>query len=201
MSIEERYPNLKHKNPNLRARTMDEIAQNYDESTITELISILYSEDVTFRRTAAKTLSVIGLDTVPFVLKELNNSENPLVRASCADILADIVFQHGESEQFPPEVIAGLQKALQDPNPLVYLSTIGALSTLGKSAFNILQEALKIDNIAVRVAVVDALGSLGDERGIELLNNLTQDENVDTYIRDSAVSALSRLEQVIKFSR
>lgn len=200
MSLEERYPNLKHKNPNLRARTMDEIAENYTESTISELVSILYSEDVPYRRTAAKTLGVIGLDTVPFVLKELNNSDNALVRASCADILADIVFQHGESEKFPPEVMAGLRQTLEDPNPLVYLTAIGALSTLGKSAFNILQEALTIDNIAVQVAVVDALGSLGDERGLELLQSLSQDETVDTYIKDSAVSALSRLEQVIKFS-
>lgn len=201
MSLEERYPNLKHKNPHLRERTMDEIAENYTESTISELVSILYSEDVTFRRTAAKTLSVIGLDTVPFVVKELNNSDDPIVRASCADILADMVFQHGESEKFPPEVMAGLQQTLQDPNPLVYLTTIGALSTLGKSAFNILQEALLVDNIAVQVAVVDAIGSLGDERGIEILSNLAEDETVDVYIKDSAVSALSRLEQVIKFSQ
>ena len=201
MSLEKRYPNLKHKNPRLRERTMHEIAEDYTEETISELVLILYSEDVIFRRTAARTLGVIGLDTVPFVLEELNNSDNSIVRASCADILADIVVQHGEEEKFPPEAIAGLQQALQDPNPLVYLTTIGALGTLGKPAFTILKEALEVDNIAVQVAVVDALGSLGDERGIEILTNLAQDKTVDTYIKDSAVSALSRLEQVIKFNQ
>ena len=201
MSLEELYPNLKHKNPRLRERTMHEIAENYTEETIAELMSILYSEDVTFRRTAARTLGVIGLDTVPFVVEELNNSDNSIVRASCADILADIIFHCGEEDQFPPEAIAGLQQALQDPNPLVYLTTIGALGTLGKSAFNIFKEALEVDNIAVQVAVVDALGSLGDERGLEILATLAQDETVDVYIKDSAVSALSRLKQVIKFNR
>ena len=200
MSLEERYPNLKHKNPRLRERTMQEIAENYTEETISELVSILYSEDVTFRRTAARTLGVMGLDTVPFVVKELNNSDNSIVRASCADILADIIH-YGEKEKIPPEVIAGLQQALQDPNPLVYLTTIGALGTLGKSAFNILKEALEVDNIAVQVAVVDALGSLGDERGLELLATLAKDETLDKYIKDSATSALSRLEQVIKFNQ
>ena len=200
MSLEERYPNLKHKNPHLRERTMHEIAENYTEETISELVSILYSEDVTFRRTAARTLGVIGFDTVPFVVEELNNSDNSIVRASCADILADIAFHYGKEEKFPSEVIAGLQQALQDPNPLVYLTTIGALGTLGKSAFNIFKEALESDNIAVRVAIVDALGSLGDERGVEILTNLAEDETVDKYIKDSAVSALSRLEQVIKFN-
>ena len=200
MSLEERYPNLKHKNPRLRERTMQEIAANYTEETISELVSILYSEDVTFRRTAARTLGVIGLDTVPFVVEELNNSDNSIVRASCADILADIIH-YSEGEKIPPEAIAGLQQALQDPNPLVYLTTIGALGTLGKSAFNILKEALEVDNIAVQVAVVDALGSLGDERGLELLATLAEDETLDKYIQDSATSALSRLEQVIKFNQ
>ena len=201
MSLEESYPNLKHKNPHLRERAMAEIAESYTEETISELVEILYSEDITFRRTAARTLGVIGFDTVPFVVEELNNSDNSIVRASCADILADIIFHYGEEEKFPPEVIAGLQQALQDPNPLVYLTTIGALGTLGKSAFNILKKALEVDNIAVQVAIVDALGSLGDERGIEILTNLAQDETVDKYIKDSAVSALSRLEQVIKFNQ
>ena len=200
MSLEESYPNLKHKNPHLRERAMAEIAESYTEETISELVEVLYSEDVTFRRTAARTLGVIGFDTVPFVVEELNNSDNSIVRASCADILADIVF-HYKEEQFPPEVIGGLQQALQDPNPLVYLTTIGALGTLGKPAFNILKEALEIDNIAVQVAIVDALGSLGDERGIEILTHLSQDETADKYIKDSAVSALSRLEQVIKFNQ
>ena len=201
MSIEERYPNLKHKNPHLRERTMYQIAEEYTEETISELVKILHSEDVAYRRTAARTLGVIGLDTVPFLLEQLNNSDNSIVRASCADILAALAFQHSEEEKFPPEAIAGLQQALQDPNPLVYLTTIGALGTLGKSAFNILKEALAIDNIAVQVAVIDALGSLGDERGIEILSTLAKDETVDIYIKDSAVSALSRLEQVIKFNQ
>ncbi len=180
---------------------MQQIAEEYTEETISELVSILYSEDVTFRRTAARTLGVIGLDTVPFVLEELNNSDNSIVRASCVDILANIIFYHREEEKFPPEAIAGLKQALHDPNPLVYLTTIGALGTLGKSAFNIFKEALEVDNIAVQVAVVDALGSLGDERGLEILSNLAEDETVDVYIKDSAVSALSRLEQVIKFNQ
>ena len=201
MPLEELYPNLKHKNPHLRERTMQEIAENYTEETISELVSILYSEDVTFRRTATRTLGVIGLDTLPFVLEELNSSDNSIVRASCADILANIIFYHQNEGQYPPEIVTGLQQALQDPNPLVYLTTIGALGTLGKSAFNIFKEALEVDNIAVQVAVIDALGSLGDERGLEVLANLAQDETLDKYIKDSAVSSLSRLEQVIKFNQ
>ena len=201
MSIEERYPNLRHKNPHLRERTMYQIAEEYTEETISELMEILYSEDVAYRRTAARTLGVIGLDTVPFLLEQLTNSNDSIVRASCADILASLAFQYGEEDKFPPEAIAGLQQALQDPNPLVYLTTIGALSSLGKSAFNILKEAIDVDNIAVQVAVVDALGSLGDERGLEVLSALAQDDTIDEYIKDSAVSALSRLEQVIKFNR
>jgi bilin biosynthesis protein len=71
---------------------------------------------------------------------------------------------------------------------------------MGASAFEILEQALNIPNILVQVAVVSAFGSLGDERGLEILSSLAKDETVDPYLKESAGSALSRLEQIIKFN-
>ncbi len=95
-----------------------------------------------------------------------------------------------------------MQAALNDTNPVVYIASVMALGEIGSPAFEILAEALKtIDNVALAVAIINALGSMGDIRGVEVLQALTNDESVDPYIRESAVSALPRLDQVINYQR
>jgi bilin biosynthesis protein len=42
---------------------------------------------------------------------------------------------------------------------------------------------------------------MGDMRGVEVLTALTNDESADPYVRESAVSALPRLDQVINYKR
>ena len=82
MTIDALFEKLKHPNPNLRSKAMWEIAEARDENTIPRLMSILYQEDVTYRRAAVKTLGVIGADVVPSVVDSLLNSDNPTVRSS-----------------------------------------------------------------------------------------------------------------------
>ena len=41
---------------------------------------------------------------------------------------------------------------------------------------------------------------MGDPRGIEVLTKLSQDDSAGPYIQESAASALSRLEMVIKYN-
>jgi bilin biosynthesis protein len=200
LSIEEKYPNLRHENPKIREETMEQIAEEYTEETISQLITILDSEDVTYRRTVTQTLGLIGVDALPFLVQELDNNDNFLVRASCVQALGAIAYKDRSQEQFSTEALNSLQKAIEDPHPVVQLASIGALSIMGASAFEILEQALNIPNILVQVAVVSAFGSLGDERGLEILSSLAKDETVDPYLKESAGSALSRLEQIIKVS-
>jgi bilin biosynthesis protein len=47
---------------------------------------------------------------------------------------------------------------------------------------------------------VNALGSIGDPRGLEVLTQVIQNEETDSYVRESATSALSRLEMTAKFN-
>ena len=73
---------------------------------------------------------------------------------------------------------------------------------MGASAVDVLIETLSTtDNVAVAVAAVNAIASAGDERAISVLTALTQDESVDSYVRESAVSALPRLDQVLNYKR
>ncbi len=200
MTIDALFEKLKHPNPNLRSKAMWEIADARDENTIPRLISILNQEDVTYRRAAVKTLGVIGADVVPLVVNSLLNSDNPTVRSSCAKALAQIVVNHPDVPM-PDEGIQGLKQALDDPNPVVNIPAVMTLGEIGSPVFDLLVETLHTtDNLAVGVAILNALGSMGDPRGVEVLTQLSNDKSADVYLQESATSALSRLEMVMKYN-
>ncbi|HAX79181.1 MAG TPA: phycocyanin operon protein Z [Cyanobacteria bacterium UBA11372] len=195
------FEQLKHPNPNLRKRAMTELAEIRDETTIERLMSVLDNEDVTYRRAAVVALGMIGADAVPSIVESLLNSDNVTVRGSCAKALAQIAVNHPDVT-FPDQGIQGLKTAIDDPNPVVHIAAVMALGEIGAPAFDILVETLKTtDNAAVGVAIVNALGSSGDQRAVEVLTALTQDESVDSYVRESAVSSLGRLDQIINFNK
>jgi bilin biosynthesis protein len=200
MTIDALFEKLKHPNPNLRGKAMQEIAEARDENTIPRLMSILNQEDVTYRRAAVKTLGVIGADVVPPVVDSLLNSDNPTVRSSCAKVLAQIVVNHPDVPM-PEEGIQGLKQALDDPNPVVNIPAVMTLGEIGSPVFDLLVETLNTtDNIVVQMSILNALGSMGDPRGVEVLTNLSNDRCADPYIQESATSALSRLEMVMKYN-
>lgn len=200
MTLDSLFEQLKHPNPNLRQRAMLEIAEVRDRTTIPRLMNNLEAEDVVYRRASVKTLGVIGVDAVPALVDVLLNSDNPTVRSSCAKALAQIIVNYPEVP-FPTEGIEGLKKAINDPNPVVYIAAVMALGEVGSPALDLLLEVLKTtDNVAIAVTIINALGSIGDPGAIETLNQLINDESVDSYVRESAGSALSRLEMVMKYS-
>lgn len=200
MTLDALFEKLKHPNPNLRGKAMLEIAEQRDETTIPRLMSILDQEDVVYRRSAVKTLGVIGTDVVPPVVDALLNSDNSTVRSSCAKALAQIVVNHPDVTM-PEEGIQGLKQALDDPNPVVNIPAVMTLGEIGSPVFDLLVETLNTtENLAVGVAILNALGSMGDPRGVEVLTRLSQDESADPYIKESAESALSRLDLVMKYN-
>ncbi|MEL6605463.1 MAG: HEAT repeat domain-containing protein, partial [Cyanobacteria bacterium J06614_10] len=53
------------------------------------------------------------------------------------------------------------------------------------------------DNVAIALTITNTLGSIGDPRAINVLKDIIADDTVDSYIRETAESALPRLEQMI----
>jgi len=199
MTIDALFEKLKHPNPNLRQRAMLELVKVRDENTIPRLMSILDQENVLYRRAAVKALGAIGAEVVPFVVESLLNSDNATVRSSCAKALAQVVANHPEV-LMPEEGIQGLKQALNDPNPIVNIPAAMTLGEIGSPVFDILVETLHTtENLAVAVAILNALGSMGDPRAVEVLTKLSNDQSADPYIQESAISALSRLEMVMKY--
>ncbi len=200
MTTDAIFEKLKHPNPNLRQKAMWELAEARDENTIPRLMSILGQEDVTYRRAAVKALGIIGADVVPPVVDSLLNSDNPTVRSSCAKVLAQIVVNNPDVPM-PEEGIQGLKQALDDPNPVVYIPAVMTLGEIGSPVFDLLVETLdRTDNPALGVTILNAFGSMGDPRGVEVLTRISQDNSADPYIKESAASALSRLEMVMKYN-
>ena len=199
MTIDSLFEQLKHPNPNLRERAMRELAEVRDENTIPRLMNNLEENDVVYRRASVKALGVIGLDAVPPLVDSLLKSDNATVKASCAKALTQVAINYREIP-FPTSGIEGLKTALNDPNPVVHISSAMALGEIGTPALDIVIETLKTtDNPALSISLVNALGSIGGEKVIEVLTDLVNDESADSYVRESATSVLSRLKMVMNY--
>lgn len=173
---------------------MREIADTRDENTIPHLMGLLEEEDMTYRRSAVKTLGVIGFDAVPFLVDALQNSDNATIRASCTKALAQVAVNYSE-DPFPELGLQALKTALGDLNPVVHIAAAMALGAVGSAALDILVETVKTtENVAVAVAVVNAIGSIPEEKATTTLTELANDESIDSYVCESANSALSRLQ-------
>ncbi len=200
MSVDSLFNQLKHPNPQMRRRAMLEIADTRDETTIPRLMAAMGEEDTIYRRASVKTLGVIGMEAIPAVVEQMLNSENDTVRASCAKAMAQIAVSHPDTA-FPAEGLEGLRKAMEDPYPVVQIASVMSLGEVGAPAVETLLEALKTtENVAIALTIANTLGSIGDPRAVEVLRELIADETVDSYVRETAQSALPRLEQMIETS-
>ena len=180
---------------------MVDIIDNRDDTTIPRLMSALDAEDTVYRRAAVKTLGAVGVDAVPAIVEALGNSENVTVRGSCAKALAQVALNYPD-EPFPELGLQGLKQSLNDPNPVVHIASAMALGEIGDAALGILLETLQTtDNLALSVSIVNALASVGGDQASEVLQKLAEDDSVDGYVKETAVSALSRMEMVQNFSR
>jgi bilin biosynthesis protein len=191
------FEQLKHPNPHMRDRAMVEIVENRDQTTIPLLVSILDDENVTYRRAAVLVLGMIGADAVPAIVEGLLHSENVTVRSSCAKALAQIAVNYPELP-FPEAGLQGLKQAIRDDNPVVHIAAVMALGEMGTPAYDILIDGLETDNIAVQVTIVNALASIGGESAEAVLQKFIDDEAADPYVRETATSALSRIDLVKK---
>ncbi|MEM7067210.1 MAG: HEAT repeat domain-containing protein [Cyanobacteria bacterium P01_B01_bin.77] len=195
------FEKLKHPNPYIREQAMVDIIDNRDDTTIPRLMAALDAEDTVYRRAAVKTLGAVGADAVPAIVEALGNSENVTVRGSCAKALAQVALNYPE-QPFPEPGLQGLQQSLNDPNPVVHIASAMALGEIGDAALDILLETLQTtENLALSVSIVNALASVGGEQAAEVLKKLAEDDSTDGYVKETAISALSRMEMVQNFSR
>jgi bilin biosynthesis protein len=124
------------------------------------------------------------------------NSDNVTVRGSATKALAQVAINYPD-EPFPQAGLDGLRQALLDPNPVVNIAATMALGQIGATALPILAETLKAtDNIALQVSVLNAMTTIGGDEVKQTLETIAVDESQDEYVRQTATSAISRLDFV-----
>lgn len=190
------FNQLKHPNPNLREQAMFEIVDRRDETTIPRLMAALDDEDTTYRRAAVKTLGAVGIDTIPVLVEALLTSDNVTVRGSAAKALAQVAINYPEIP-FPQLGLDGLRQSLDDANPVVYIASAMALGEIGEPALPILLDVMKTtDNMALQLSIVNALGAVQGDQAAAALEAICSDNAIEGYVKETAISALSRLEFV-----
>jgi bilin biosynthesis protein len=85
---------------------------------------------------------------------------------------------------------------------VVNIAAVMAMGEIGEPVLDILIEALReTDNPALAISLVNAIASIGNTRGIDVLRWIIDNEETDSYVKESAVSALSRFEMTEGFQR
>ncbi len=201
MTTDALFDQLKHPNPHLRQRAMIELAETQAPGTIEKLLANLGEADVTYRRSSVKALGMMGRDAVPPVAQLLLDSDDVTVRSSCAKALAQYAVNYGD-EVFPQAGLDALKAAVTDDNPVVHISSAMALGEVGSAALDIVAEALETtENLSLAVSLTNALAAIGTPEAAEKLKVVAEDESTDSYVRESANSALSRIDMVGEYSR
>ena len=145
-------------------------------------------ENVTVRRAAAKTLTLISdQSALPFLLKALVNDADPVVQGSAVGAMAVI----------GADAVDGLLEILVNPTntPMQTGLASWGLSFVGARAPEALREAARSSNARIRTAAIGALGdqiqNLGDEDARQLLMDALKDE--DEEVRAEASTLMGKL--------
>jgi bilin biosynthesis protein len=145
-------------------------------------------ENVTVRRAAAKTLTLISDQrALPFLLKALVNDADPVVQGSAVGAMAVI----------GSDAVDGLLNILVDPTSTPMQTGLASwgLSFVGARAPEALKEAARSPHARIRTAAIGALGdqiqNLGDQDARQLLTEALKDG--DEEVRAEASTLMGKL--------
>ena len=151
--------------------------------------AMLTSDQVTVRRAAAKTLTLIGdTDSLPDLLSAFRSDKDSVVQGSAMGAIAAM----GEQAVEP---ILGIIENPQSTEMQIGLAN-WALTIVGDRAPQALHKATTSENANVRKASIFALGSNTQTLDIEADKNLLVNALLDPYaeIRAEAVTLLGKLD-------
>jgi HEAT repeat protein len=148
-------------------------------------ITLLRSEDDQIRQFVAYLLGQAGDSRAVEPLIEALDDDHVGVRGAAANALGQI----GD-----PQAVPYLLPLLNEDNPQLVVWAAFALTRLGRDRFDMLENALKSDDVNVRRSGILAMQQLGDPRAIEPLLALQDDQErrfeADTTVARAASKAL-----------
>lgn len=191
-------PNLKDKSEFVRRETAYALGKIGDSSAVSFLLQVLNKDKILEVRTASSIalgeigdVSAVG-DLTKILRKKTIEDEEFLRRASARSIgqIAQII-QTGEAKLLTPEnFLPDKYKDLNQPK-YIYLAKEFAIFT---EAANVLKAVLQNENEAddTRREAAFALGAIGDETSITVLQNKLNDK--DLYLAEIAGESIRKIE-------
>jgi len=196
-SLDQLFEDLGHPNPYVQTEAFLEMVRHHEVASLPRLLLLLDHEDVVKRRAAVRALGVFGERAMLPLAERFDTSSDPIVRASCVKAYAQIASNR-QGIVFPAEAMAVLEGALQDTSPVVAIAAVMTLGQVGEQALPVLLRISRGDNEAQAVAAVNALAGLDHPDVSSCLAELSSAEGTDTYVRETALSALARVEELHK---
>ncbi|TGG81112.1 MAG: HEAT repeat domain-containing protein [Aphanocapsa feldmannii 277cI] len=197
MSLDPLFEQLRHPNPNMQSRARVALAQSDDPDVVPRLMAMLSEADVPLRRSAVKALGTVGEKSVQPLTNQLAASDDPTIGSSCCKGLAQVADQW-VGFPFPALTLDLLCEKALAGNPVVQITAVMALGEMGESALSRLRRILAEGDPAVQVACVNALASLGIPEAEADLKATCDNEAMDSYVRESAESAIARLSMTMR---
>lgn len=154
-----------------------------EDMNVTQLIDSLNDNDEFVTMQSLAMLVEMGDDVVDDLMDGLSNSDKN-IRKNCAKALGEISN---------PKSIDALIKALSDGNKWVRRESSSALSKMGSDAVEPLIQCLDDVDWRVKGAAAWALGSIKDERAIEPLFKLLNEDNKG-FVKQGALSSLKLID-------
>jgi diguanylate cyclase (GGDEF)-like protein len=178
---------LRDKNEDLRLQAAKALGEIEEAKSVKPLIELLTDSDAAVRAQVAEALGKIGdKSSVEALLSALADKDWE-VREKAALALGEIGDERA---------IESLIYAFTYEDAGTRLNAQSALIKIGERAVGPLIEALKYQNEEVRFQTAEALGEIGDKRGVEPLVQCLRDESWE--VRRKATIALQKMGEMVE---
>ena len=187
------FADLAHPNPHLQTQAYLAMVDHWPDESMPRLLALLDQPDVSLRRAAVRGLGAFGAVALQPLAELFEQSPDGTVRASCVKAYAQIASNYPEQD-FSPEAMRVLEKALLDESPVVSQSAVMALGQVGVQALPLLIRICKGDNIAHVQSAAMALAEIPDPQAETCLREVLSDPETDPLARQMVEASLGRLE-------
>ena len=155
-----------------KVRIIEEMSEYADKRFVLPLANYLVNPHQALRKAAARSLKKIGDDRLYPVILNMVNSETPVHRIYFIEAMNYLYDQ-----RFYP-LLAGL---MRDENKSIRIYVINCMkeNRIAESLGVIRGSALSDKNDEVRIAAIEAIGSLRDGNGLSVLHVTLNDKNRD----------------------
>ena len=193
--LETLFEDLSHPNPDIQAQAYWGMVDHYPEESIPRLLKLLDQPDVSLRRASVRGLGAFGSTALQPIAELFATSSDGTVRASCVKAYAQIASNYPE-ESFSKEAMVVLEKALEDPSPVVSQSAVMALGQVGLQALPLLMTICKGENIAHVQSAAMALAEIDDPAAEACLREVYNNPDTDALSKQMVEASLGRLESI-----